>query len=105
MASVANDLLLFLILSFATYRVARFIAQDSFPPMEQLRNKILYRDEEVDPRNKWVVGLECPHCVGPYVAIIIVVIVNAMVGVPLPVIYALAVAGLQSAFASLVAEE
>lgn len=107
-----ETVLILVLLVAATYRLARFVAIDTFPPMKWLRTRIAYKREVIyDQETERMVRLverpflggliTCPHCVGFWIAGLLVVIVNVGRDLELPVLWWLATAGLASFLASI----
>lgn len=90
---------LFLLVALAAYRVTWFITKDVFPPMAWLRNRVVYKRAKVHPdttviiKRKWGEAVACPHCMGVYVSAAIVALADTVTSVPLPLLFAVAVAG------------
>jgi hypothetical protein len=92
---------LFLLMSLAAYRVARFIVDDEFPPMKWLREKFTgpYAAPLDSPERQntrvpyWLAYLfTCPWCMTVWTAGLVTLLVAVTVGVPAPLLVWLAVA-------------
>lgn len=55
----------FVIGTIAVARMTRLIVDDSFPPVEWMREHFVRRMPE-----KWGVLVECPWCVAPYITLV-----------------------------------
>lgn len=109
--------MLFALLVFADFRLARFIALDTFPPMVRIRKRLTYRVVEetqfdanlwdvkkvLQHRGEWAELWTCPHCVGMWLALPLTALADLWYSVPAPVLVVFAVAGAQSFLASHVA--
>lgn len=111
-------MLLLTLLILGTFRISRFVALDTFPPMAWVRDRVRYKRTVAivktpeggrkkivvtDERGAWAELVACPHCVGVYVAYALTLVVNYWVSIPLVALVALAVAGGQSLLASVAA--
>lgn len=92
---------LFILMSLASYRIARFIVDDEFPPMKWIRDKITgpYAAPLDSPERRdtkvpyWLAYLfTCPWCMTVWTAGLVTLLVAATVGVPAPLLVWLAVA-------------
>ena len=92
---------LFVLMSLASYRIARFIVDDQFPPMKWLREKItgpyatpLDSSERASTRVPyWLAYLfTCPWCMTVWTAGLVTLLVTVTVGVPAPLLVWLAAA-------------
>lgn len=92
---------LFILMSLSSYRIARFIVDDQFPPMKWLREKFtgpyaapldsLERQQTRIPY--WLAYLfTCPWCMTVWTAGLVTLLVAVTVGVPAPLLVWLAVA-------------
>ena len=92
------------VLSLATYRLARLIAVDEGPFQVFFRLRYLAGaydlGENGQPVSAWGRGISCPHCVGVYAALGLWLF-SLLSGAD-HVIFVLAIAGAQSALWSLV---
>ncbi len=86
---------LFLLASLASYRIARFIVDDQFPPMKWLRDK--FTDPYAAPLDSperqatkvpyWLAYLfTCPWCMTVWTAGLVTLLVAVTVGVPAPLL-------------------
>lgn len=72
-------MLVFILLSLATYRVTRLITKDTFPPVAKLRTMIVGKDERkfIGTRLEWLGELlTCYWCASVWVAGVGVLIVS-----------------------------
>ena len=92
---------LFIVMSLTSYRVARFIVDDQFPPMKWLRGKLTgpYAAPLDEPERQttkvpyWLAYLfTCPWCMTVWTAGLVTLLVAVTVGVPAPLLVWLAVA-------------
>lgn len=92
-----TDGLLFALLALGSYRIWRLLAIDDMP-FGDLRKRLIKRwDREVRPKTKteplrYVEGLQCPWCLGSLIAFAFVAGVAQVRSLPLPGLWAIAVA-------------
>lgn len=58
----------------ATYRLVRLVTEDTFPPVQALRNRIVeahttYDDQGVGDPDNWAELVECPWCASWWIAL------------------------------------
>jgi hypothetical protein len=88
--------LLLIVMSLATYRLTRFVVEDTFPPMLWVRHKLVGGwtgpDEETPVyRARWVPQwladlLSCPYCASGWIAAGVTAGVWAVAGLPVPLL-------------------
>jgi hypothetical protein len=91
-----GPLALLVFMSLAAYRVTRLVVNDSFPPVQRLRDWALGADERrfVGTRLEWVGELlTCNWCASFWVSGLVVGATEVVVSVPLPFLAWWAVAG------------
>lgn len=77
-------------MALGAYRIYRFVALDTWPPVVWLRKRIeTWLAETLG--DDWADALTCPWCLGAWVSIVVVTGVQMFVSVPLPFLQILAV--------------
>lgn len=95
--------LLYILMSFASFRMTRLITKDDFPPIRWTREKIITARPDVVRKDidetfyseHWWLGtlVTCGWCASAYVSGAMVACVWFMVGMPMPILIWLAVWG------------
>ena len=81
-----SPLTVWLLASFASWRLAHLVARDSFPPTVALRKRAIRRG----PSSFWALLVTCPLCVSAYTSAAIVGAMAVGYDVPAPVLVWLA---------------
>lgn len=74
-------MLLLVLVVLTVYRVTRLIVADAFPPIAAARFRVQRR---YGPESWQAYLSECPWCVSVYVAALVVLAVDLVVGLPAP---------------------
>lgn len=93
--------LVLILMTLATYRLARLLVHDEFPPVKWLREKFTapYEAPQDSPLRRktrvpyWLAYLfSCPWCMTVWTSALVTLLVNVAVGIPLPLLVWLGVA-------------
>ena len=89
--------LLLLLMTVATYRVTRVVVEDTFPPVQWVRDRVTGEQQPVVQRWRWIPDwvselIGCSWCTSVWVAAGVVTLTLPWASIPLPVLTWLAVA-------------